>query len=198
MAPVPAVARGWVHSHTLVNMRSTEDVRRRAGSGSCNPRFTCGNAAESLQAWRAEARESKGERERRLEGEEKKEGRDGALERDRCLTGLEQVRTEEIRASSFIIRGECREEHPYWGKSRCLYLKAKNLFELLPEEKKLKFRSSVCFHPHKQSKRRKLKTEPLQVKGCILILGLFLFLIRAANYRSDSLFLGGTAVFYKL
>lgn len=66
-APVPVVTCGWVRSHTLVNMRSTEDVRCRAGSGSCNPRFTCCNAAESLQAWLAEARECKGERERRLE-----------------------------------------------------------------------------------------------------------------------------------
>lgn len=60
-----------VCSHTLVNMRSTEDVQRRAGSGSCNPRFTRCNAAESLQAWLAEARESKGERERRG-GEERR------------------------------------------------------------------------------------------------------------------------------
>lgn len=64
---------GGCASHTLVNMRSTEDVRRRAGSGSCNPRFTRGNAAESLQAWLAEARESEGEREGRLEEEEEDE-----------------------------------------------------------------------------------------------------------------------------
>lgn len=86
--PLP-VTRGWVRSHTLVNMRSTEDVRWRAGSSSCNPRFTRGNAAESLQAWLAEARESKGERERRAE---RRRDITEARNRGRCLTGTSQDR----------------------------------------------------------------------------------------------------------
>lgn len=89
-APAPAVARGWVHSHILVNMRSTEDVWRRAGSGSCNLRFTRCNATKSLQAWLAEER-----REGEKTGEEE-EGHYGALERGRCLTGLELVKAGEI------------------------------------------------------------------------------------------------------
>lgn len=148
-APVPVVAWWWVRSHTLVNMRSTEDVQRRAGSGSCNPRFTRCNSAESLQAWLAEARESKGERERGLERME--EGHYWASERGWCLTGLELVKTEEIWASSFIIRGEHREEDPCWGKSLCLCLKAKNLFEFLPEGEK--FHSSVKVSIHVNNQR---------------------------------------------
>lgn len=82
----------------------------------------------------------------RREGEktgEGEEGHYGAVERGRCLTGLELVKTEEIQTCSVIIRGECRKQHPCWGKSLCLYLKAKNQFDFLPEEKKLKFLSSV-------------------------------------------------------
>lgn len=55
-------------------------------------------------------------------------GQSAALERSRCLTGLELVKTEEIRASSFIIRGECRKQDPCWGKSQFLHSKDNKLW----------------------------------------------------------------------